>query len=290
MAVELWVDDGNPWYLSPDIWVVPGTDPNAAPGIPVADQASYVWAYVHNRGKYAVNNATVHYYWADPSTIITRNTATLIGTSYVSLAAGQSAKVLCLTPWIPRLVNGGHECLLAEAFSAEDPLLPHTPDDPFDPPSDRHVAQRNLTIVTSLHGLIIFPFAVGNARRLRTEEVRVEVRRAPIELVKGVQESLRLVRLPLELANVGEFGLQRYQCGDQVQEVGTPGGMFVVRPGTQQGLALVVRLPKHQPNHGALFLIEQFLHQQVIGGIGVLVLSQTHKVDDPKPEGKVHNA
>jgi len=27
MAAELWIDDGNPWYLSSDIWVVPGDYP-----------------------------------------------------------------------------------------------------------------------------------------------------------------------------------------------------------------------------------------------------------------------
>ena len=37
MAVELLIRDGSPaWWESPDIWVVPGTDPSGAEGPPVA--------------------------------------------------------------------------------------------------------------------------------------------------------------------------------------------------------------------------------------------------------------
>ena len=37
MAVALEIRDGNPWwYLSTDLWVVPGDDPDGTPGPPVA--------------------------------------------------------------------------------------------------------------------------------------------------------------------------------------------------------------------------------------------------------------
>ena len=130
MAVQLEIDDGNPWYLGPDIWAVPGDDPNGLPGIPRAGQTAYVWARVHNRGSDPVSNGTVRYWWADPSTTITENTATPIGTANVSLDAKQTAEVLCLTPWTPSWVNNGHECLIVEAFSSQDPLPPHTPTTP----------------------------------------------------------------------------------------------------------------------------------------------------------------
>ncbi len=32
MAVELWIDDGNPWYLSPDIWTRPAMTPTTHRG------------------------------------------------------------------------------------------------------------------------------------------------------------------------------------------------------------------------------------------------------------------
>jgi len=142
MTVELWMDDGNPWYLSPDIWVVPGADPLAAPGQPTEDEPAYVWGRVHNRGTFDVSDATVRFYWADPSTLVTRASANLIGTSSAALAAGETKDVLCLTQWLPQFVNEGHECLIAEAFAPADPLPPHAPTDPFNVPTDRHVAQR----------------------------------------------------------------------------------------------------------------------------------------------------
>lgn len=293
MSVQLEIDDGNPWwYLSPDIWVVPGTDPNGPPGVPAAGQASYVWARVHNRGTDPVNSATVLYWWADPSTTISPNTAHLIGTSYVSLGAGQTAEVLCLTAWTPAWVNGGHECLIAQAFASQDPLSPHTPDTPFDPPNDRHTAQRNLTLLAapSRHAVAVFSFLVGNARALRTEEVSIAVTRAPMERLGKLGPSLGLRQIPAELAKVGEFGLQPYQCGDPVEGVGSPTVTFTLAPGARRGMALAVQLPERQENHGALFLVEQRVRDQVIGGIGVLVLTSAESQEGSDPERSADHA
>lgn len=125
MAVELWIDDGNPWWLSPDIWVVPSDDPSDPPGMPFANVSAYVWARVHNRGTTAVSNATVRYYWAVPTpSQILRSAGHSIGMSNVSLAAGETKEVLCVTPWTPEYHNDGHECLIAEAFAPADPLPP----------------------------------------------------------------------------------------------------------------------------------------------------------------------
>lgn len=291
MSVQLAIDDGDPWYLSPDIWVVPGTDPNGAPGIPADGQTSYVWARVHNRGTDPVNNATVLYWWADPSTIITPNTAHPIGTSNVSLGAGQVAEVLCLTAWTPSWVNGGHECLIAQVFSLEDPLPPHTPDTPFDPPDDPHTAQKNLTLlVAPIHGMAIFPFLVGNAREFRAHEVTVEVTRTSLELVEKLAPKLGLRQFPTELKEVGEFGVQSYRCGEQLDGVGRPSAAFSLAPGARQGMALAVKLPDHREHGGALFLIEQRVRNRVIGGIGVLVLTQPETKEARDPEGSADNA
>src|SRR5262249_22732039 len=45
------------------------------------------------------------------------------------------------TPWIPSVVNQGHECLLAKAESFIDPANAG-----FDANIDRHVGQRNVTL------------------------------------------------------------------------------------------------------------------------------------------------
>ena len=103
-----------------------------------------------------------------------------------TLTWGQTADVLCLTPWTPTWVNGGHECLIAEVVSSADPPPPRTPADPFDPPGERQMAQRNLNLVASSSRLLVFPFLAGNAKVLRTEEIIVGVRRTPVGLLRPV--------------------------------------------------------------------------------------------------------
>src|SRR6478609_3668838 len=137
MSVVLEIEDGNPyWYLSPDIWTVPGNDPEGAPGQPIVGTNCFLWARVHNTGSTAVQDATVRFYWANPSVGFDRSSASAIGFSFVSLEAGETQDVLCLTPWIPAYVNGGHECVLAEVFHDSDPLPAGLA---FNVPTDRHV-------------------------------------------------------------------------------------------------------------------------------------------------------
>jgi hypothetical protein len=81
----------------------------------------------------------VKFWWANPSLAITEQMAYLIGTGSANISSQSSAAVPCSGIWLPQVVNGGHECLLAEAFiSAFDPLTA-----PMDPVDDRHVGQKN---------------------------------------------------------------------------------------------------------------------------------------------------
>src|SRR5215218_5047117 len=135
MPVNLEIEDGSPWYLSPNVWAVPGDDPEGPPGTPIVGQPCFLWAKVRNTGKTGVNNATVHFYWGNPSVGFDRTTANFVGSAAVNVPAGGVSDVLCLTPWDPIFVNEGHECILAEAFHASDPLPPGTA---FNVPTDRH--------------------------------------------------------------------------------------------------------------------------------------------------------
>lgn len=130
MTAHLLINDGSPeWWLSPDIWVVPGSNPNGARGAPNAGQPAYLWARVSNVGDTSVNGARVDFYWANPSAQVVVGVATQIGSAFVDLArqgdAGDTQDVLCLTPWIPSIVNDGHECLLAVVPSLDSPAV-HT--------------------------------------------------------------------------------------------------------------------------------------------------------------------
>ena len=42
--VLLEIEDGDPWYLSPNVWTVPGTNPEGPPGLPIAGKPAYLWA------------------------------------------------------------------------------------------------------------------------------------------------------------------------------------------------------------------------------------------------------
>jgi len=284
MAVELWIDDGNPWYLSPDIWVVPSDDPNDPPGMPYEGISAYVWARVHNRGSTAVSNATVRYYWADPSTLITRASATLIGTSSASLVAGETKDVLCVTPWVPQFVNSGHECLIAEAFAPADPLPRSSPSDPIDVPGDRHVAQRNISVGKAAPMMMfLHPFVMGAGSR--GGELAIRVRRAPLETLKPLVRAIGLDGVPEELLEVDEVGIRPYRCGEPVDDAGKPELALELRSGERRGMALAVRVPeKALEGAAALFLVEQLAGEDVVGGVGVLVLVERGEEGRPRRE------
>src|SRR6266403_1043522 len=167
MSVLLEIPDGSPWWLSPDIWTVPGNDPQGTPGLPIVGQPCYLWARVTNNGTDAVDNATVRFYWANPAVGFDRNTANHVGDANVSLNAGETQDVLCLVPWMPSFVNGGHECVLAEGFHQTLDPLPATPD--FDVPTDRHVAQRNLSVLMMAMHMqrFVLPFEIVNTPRAK---------------------------------------------------------------------------------------------------------------------------
>jgi hypothetical protein len=147
VTVQLLIRDGSPWwYLSPDIWVVPGTDPNGTPGSPVAGTPAYIWARIQNTGDSDAANVRLDYYWADPTMQVTRSNAHFVGSAFATVPAGATREALCLVAWMPTIVNDGHECLVVTATHASDPLPSPLPD-AFDPPTYRQVAQKNLTVL-----------------------------------------------------------------------------------------------------------------------------------------------
>lgn len=273
MAVELWINDGNPWYMSPDIWTVPSDDPNDPSGVPYANVSAYVWTRVRNLGSTSVTNATVKYYWANPSVTINDSNANLIGLSSVSLAPGEIKDVLCVTPWIPQWVNDGHECLLAEAFAPSDPMPPRNAATPYDVPGWRQMAQKNLTIgaPAANASFFMFPFMAGNLTE--NKAVQLIARREAIKILRPLAGSLGLKKLPEEAEGFDEFGLQPYRCGDEITPKNKPKVRLELPPRYEQGMALSVHLPKEFRNGtGALFLVEQMDGERVTGGVGVLIV------------------
>lgn len=161
MSAKLLIQDGDPyWWNSPDIWVVPGNDPNGSPGQPVAGEPAFLWARVHNTGDQAASGARVNYYWSNPAAGVLRSNSTLVGSAFVDVNPGETKDVLCVIPWIPVIVNNGHECVVAEVIYPGDPLPSPLPDD-FNPPAYHQVAQKNLSVVTIGRSMMVLPVQIA---------------------------------------------------------------------------------------------------------------------------------
>jgi len=130
---------GSVFWESPDVWVTSSAGINQ----PVPGEDNTVFARINNYGLQYATGVMVKFWWADPSLAITESSANLIGIGYTDVPSGWSVDVQCPTPWVPIVENGGHECLIAEAFiQVTDPLTA-----PMDPMDDRHVGQKNEQLV-----------------------------------------------------------------------------------------------------------------------------------------------
>lgn len=162
------------FWESPDIFVVPGVDAAAAPlmpstvgGVARAGLPNTLYAQLWNLGKAPAFRVRVEFYWCNPSLGISRADANLIGATWVDLgnrfarsadwveqrgpsgtylSMGSHAMVRCPTTWVPQFVNNGHECLVVRV---SEPILDAVAPTQFSAAADRHVAQRNIAVVTS---------------------------------------------------------------------------------------------------------------------------------------------
>jgi len=130
---------GTVFWESPDVWVKSSLGINQ----PVVGEQNTLFARVNNYGQQNASGVMVKFWWANPSMAITEATAHLIGIGFADVPSGWSVTVQCPTPWVPVVENGGHECLIAEAFIQNfDPLT-----SPMDPLDDRHVGQKNEQLI-----------------------------------------------------------------------------------------------------------------------------------------------
>lgn len=281
MAVSLEIRDGDPWWLSPDLWTVPGDNPEGSEGMPIAGEPCYVWARVTNNGTTLVNNATVRFYWANPSVGFDRTTANDIGISYVTLDTGETKDVLCLTPWVPVFVNEGHECILAEAFqSALDPL-PATTD--FNVPTDRHVAQRNIAVALAIGGMFKLAFEVHNTER-NARKFQLKAHQDKLGQIEPLTRHFgRHFKIPYEEGKVGKFGFVHAPCPDEdALKDAVPVVDVEVGPSRRVGLSLIGMV-----EGGALLIhIEQLLDNRIVGGLSVIVLQKSN-IDEYKGGKKI---
>jgi hypothetical protein len=134
------------FWESPDIAI---DGPAGDPDIATPGQANRVNVHIWNLGLADCWAAHVDLYWCNPSVGINPAVANAIGSQVVPLAAGQHAVVSF--DWVPVLVNNGHECLVAQVYDpVSDPVVA-----PFNPVQDRHVGQRNVSVVQVAQSQIV---------------------------------------------------------------------------------------------------------------------------------------
>lgn len=160
--------------MSPDIWVE-STDPdgNAVPGEP-----NFVHARIFNLGKAPSLPTRVDFFWGNPAIGLGPKQMHHIGTEWTQIQPHAAQDVRCNTAWIPVYQNNGHECLIVNCTNPIlDPIA-----QPFHPVLDRHVGQRNLTVLKGGAGQKIkfklginnfFPVAAQMAITARTQKVVV---------------------------------------------------------------------------------------------------------------------
>jgi len=264
------------WWVSPDIWVVPGADPNGAPGSPIAGQPAYVWARVSNVGTDAANGTRIDFYWANPSAQVVVGVATKIGSAFVDLAPGDTQEVLCLVPWIPVIVNGGHECLLAVAHGSGDtsPIPDPLPNGyPLDPPSHEQIAQVNLSVLEAR--MLRAPLSItvtGIGRSEKQAHLAVEFGR---DVDKRILAQMGLHDLRPARENVVEVFLSpEARCDEKPDPHGKRELEVYVPRGTWVPVFVTIHATQLAQNEYQLVHVVERNAGMIVGGVTYLVVNR----------------
>lgn len=143
-----------PCWVSPDILLfeeADGVDLSRAVIQPRVGQRYIVAVHVWNLGRFPAFSVLVRAWWVlpgfSPTATDPRYRPQFIGATMVDLGdrdSGRAHQIIPLpTPWLVQDDGGGHQCLFACAESFADPRG----NDLFDANNDRHVAQRNLSLI-----------------------------------------------------------------------------------------------------------------------------------------------
>ncbi len=271
MSTVLEIRDGEPqWWNSPDIWVVPGTNPNGPPGQPVAGQPAFLWCRVHNRGEQPASGAQVNFYWSNPATGVLRSNSTLVGSAFVDLNPAETKEVLCVVPWIPVVVNNGHECIVAEIIHPSDPLpLPES--DAFNPPDHRQIALKNLTVLEIAKSMMVLPVQVAAPAR-QAKKLLIEIE------IGGTLDKQNLIQIGLNDYRPAKCqslyaGLSFEQgCDDMDEKELSKALEICLDAGTAKSVYLKVFPPRLNPKTYVLLHVISRSEKRVDGGITYIVI------------------
>jgi hypothetical protein len=267
------IGHGNPWWLSPNVWVVPFNDfSQPSPGVlhPVVGQQYNCVANVSNTSQQTFPDANVYFYWANPSLgMITGVNANPIGSWSGGVDAGQPAVAFEYAPWTPSFVNNGHECIIANvvAGSVTGPAI-------LDGANDPTVAQRNLGVVQlspHMRGRFDYAFQVCNAAR---SERNFTIAAEAVPEAEAARILRSLGREPRKGDRHGapeQLGLVRSRPAPAAYDTAHPVLEGVrLAPLTCTGFSLVGVLQEGM----SLIHVTQTFEGRIVGGLSVLVLAE----------------
>lgn len=277
MPAILEMKDGDPyWWNSPDIWVVPGNDPNGSPGQPIAGEPAFLWGRVHNKGDNTASGTRVNFYWSNPATGILRSNSTLVGSAFVDLNPRDTKDVLCVIPWIPEIVNDGHECLIAEVIHPGDPLPSPLPNE-FDPFNYNQIAQKNLTVLAMKKNAMVMAIQLtAPIRKKKLLHIKTEI--------GGELDKQSLIQLGLKnFQPVGydslKIGLSLESgCGDLSRERLEKEIKISIKPGTSKAIYFNV-WPQEElrPETYVLLHVISRDEEKIEGGMTYIVINSEQR-------------
>lgn len=189
------IPGGLPHWVSPDIRVQ-SSDPT---GKAVAGEENFVYVRIFNIGMARAAPVKIDFYWANPALGLGAANMNLIGSEWVEIRSQFSKEVKCNTPWVPIFVNNGHECLMV---NCSDPILDPI-SSPFLPRLDRHVGQRNVTVLQAEAGATLpFKLELNNLLPL-TAQTMVFARAQHFAVAGTLQKAFGPVELTHRLAAFG---------------------------------------------------------------------------------------
>jgi hypothetical protein len=226
-----------PFWESPDVYILAGVHPSAAPPVPpqlgqsaLANADNTVYAHVWNLGLAPAREVIVEFYWCDPSLGFNPVGAHLIGSAVTWLAKRGEPDchrvVKCPQSWVASYTNGGHECLLVRVFDvAGDPLT--TPE--WDASVNRHLGQRNIHVEAGNGAALAQPLQLSVGQLFGAPATIMVARHAPATMpwlqlhggVRGQFPGQAVGTGNLALAAPGQLGTtgQLTADGDDAQVV-----------------------------------------------------------------------
>jgi hypothetical protein len=281
----LFIGQGNPWWLSPNVWAVPAANPTLpSPGVlhPVVGEQYYINANVGNDSPQPFLDVNVYFFVANPSVgIITSVNAKLIGTWSGEIDAALPNPLISTVssggppsyspPWIPAIENQGHECIIAAIVQGALTPPAVLNGDNY-PPT---IAQHNLGVVqTTAHmkGRFQYAFEVCNTARVeRSFTVAAEAAR-PADAARILKSLGREASPGERYGNPEHLGFMRTHSAAPL-ELDAPFPLLEgmkLAPLSCTSFSLVGTLREGT----SLIHVTQRFEERIVGGLSVLIVAE----------------